>query len=343
MSGSFVQRGEPAILDKWARARLALLAGADLVIELPLSWACAGAERFARGGVALAGSLPGVNTLVFGSEVPDVPALTQAAGALLSPGFSDALSRLPEDGSSFARRRQRALGALIGEEKAALLEKPNAALGVEYCKAILQLGLPLKPVAFPRSGAPHDGPAAPGEFLSGSALREKIFAGKDLTGLVPDFTLEMIRQETAAGRCPAALSRLERPILAKLRMMAPEDFAKLPDVSEGLENRLYKAARQAVSLEELYALTKTKRYPHARIRRLVLGAFLGLAGDGPPTPPRLRVLGMTARGAALLKGCTLPVGTRPDETEARADDLYALSTPVAQPCGRSFREGVIKF
>lgn len=342
LSGNFVQRGEPAILDKWARTRLALQAGADLVAELPPSWACAGAERFARGGVALAASLPGVDSLVFGSEVPDAEALNEAAKALLSPDFSAALSRLPDDGSTFARRRQQALGTLIGPEKADLLRHPNAALAVEYCKAILELGAPLTPVAFPRTGAGHDQTASPGQALSASQLREKILVGENIAGLVPEFTRKTIQEEMSAGRCPASLARLERPILARLRAMSPEDFASLPDISEGLENRLYKASRQAGSLEELFALAKTKRYTHARVRRLVMAAFLGFTSGRPDTPPSLPVLGMTARGAALLKGCTLPVHTRPEESVARADDLYALATPVVQPCGRSFREGIIK-
>jgi len=355
LSGNFVQRGEPAILDKWARTRLALQAGADLVVGLPLPWACAGAERFARGGVALAGSLPGVGSLIFGSEVPDVQAIWQAAKALLSPGFPAALARVPDDGSPFARRRQQALAGLIGPEGAALLRCPNAALAVEYCKAIIELGLPLRPVAFPRTGAPHDCPASPGETLSASQLRAKMMAGEDITGLVPSCTQQTIAEEMAAGRCPASLAQLERPILARLRTMSAADFANLPDISEGLENRLYKASRQATSLGEFYALAKTKRYTHARLRRLVLSAFLGLTAGLAATPPYLHILGMTSRGSALLKECTLPVLARPADLarmssdaqaiyflEARADDLYALAAPAAQPCGRSFRQGIMK-
>ncbi|MCI8395418.1 MAG: nucleotidyltransferase family protein [Acutalibacter sp.] len=354
LSGNFVQRGEPAILDKWTRTRLALAAGADLVIELPLPWACAGAEAFARGGAALAGSLPAVGVLAFGSEMPDAGAITQAAEALLSPEFSAALSRLPQDGSTFARRRQQALTELIGE-KAALLRQPNAALGVEYCKALLEQRLPIVPAPFPRTGAGHDAPAASGETLSASQLRAMITAGEDISGLVPPCTLEAVQKEKEAGRCPASLAFLERPILSRLRAMPPAGFACLPDISEGLENRLYKASRQAVSLEGLYTLLKTKRYTHARLRRLVLSAFLGIPKDLPALPPYLHVLGMTEKGAGLLKGASLPVVARSGDVsalspaaqalyaqEARADDLYALACPVPQPCGRLQRQGVIK-
>lgn len=355
LSGNFVQRGEPAILDKWARTRLALQAGAALVVELPLPWACAGAERFARGGVALAGSLPGVDRLVFGSEVPHAETLNRAAEALLSPAFQEELRRLPEDGATFARRRQQALAALIGPEDAALLRHPNAALAVEYCKAIREQSLPLEPVPIPRTGASHDQPAAPGEFLSASQLRAMLTAGEDITPFVPPCTGKIIQEEKAAGRCPASLSSLEPAILARLRTMSPADFARLPDISEGLENRLHKAARQATTLEEFLSLTKTKRYTLARLRRILCAAFLHIPEDVPPTPPCLHILGMTPAAVPLLKSATLPLLTRPARIaslspaaqalfslESQADDLYALATPTPQPCGRLMRQGMIK-
>ncbi len=354
LSGHFVQRGEPAILDKWARTRLALEAGADLVAELPLPWSCAGAERFARGGVALAASL-GTGRLVFGSEYPDSGRLLETAKALLSPGFSAALASLPEDGGLFARRRQEALGQVVGPEAASILEKPNALLGVEYCKAVLSMGLPMKPVALPRLGAGHDQPGVPGEAPSASGLRKMLLAGEGVAGLAPPCTLRAIEKEKEAGRCPASLSHLGRAVLARLRGMGPGDFARLPDVSEGLENRLYKAARQARSLEEFYSLAKSKRVAHARLRRLAMAAFLGLHDQLPPLPPYARVLGMTPVGAGLLKACRLPVVLRAGDLprlpaqaqevfrlEAWAGDLYGLCCPEVQPCGRDFTQGVIK-
>lgn len=354
LSGHFVQRGEPAILDKWARARLALEAGADLVAELPLPWSCAGAERFARGGVALAAGL-GAGRLVFGSECPDTVALVQIARALLSDPFKERLAALPEDGSTFARKRQQALGQLLGPEAASLLGKPNALLGVEYCKAILSMGLGIEPMAVRRTGAGHDQPGSPGVSPSASQLRAMLLAGESLEGWVPACTQAVIQEEKGLGRCPASLAYGERAVLSRLRAMGPGDFAQLPDVSEGLENRLYKAARQACSLEEFYALAKSKRTTHARLRRLALGAFLGLHAQLPPLPPYVRVLGMTAVGAGLLKQCCLPVALRAGDfarlpaaaqgvfmLEVRAGDLYGLCCPRVQPCGRDFTQGVLK-
>ena len=361
LSGNFVQRGEPAILDKWARCRLALEAGADLVIELPLPWACAGAERFAAGGVRLAAALGNVDYLAFGSEFPDITKIRRVAETLLSEEFSEVLSAenasAAGSGEPFARRREAALTALLGEEVLPLLRSPNAILGIEYQKALLQEHSAITPLVFPRVGADHDSPARDGEFSSAGELRELLRAGKSLEGLVPDCTAALLREEIRLGRCPADIAFLERSILCKLRTMQLEDFAALPDISEGLEHRLLAAAGQAGSLEEFYALVKSKRYSHARIRRLTINAFLGVTNDLPSLPPYLRILGMTGAGAELLQSCSpaLPFAARAGDfqklggevlrlfrLEAAADDLYALTSPSPQPCGRDFTEKLLR-
>lgn len=356
LSGNFVQRGEPAILDKWARTRLALLSGADLVLELPLPWACAGAERFAMGGVALLEGLGSVDTLLFGSETDNLAALEILAKALSSPEFPKELEK-ETGGESFALRRERAVARLVGLETAALLRKPNTILGVEYLKAVLRLGSSLTPALFPRQGAGHDLPDWEGPILSASHARELLRQGSELTGRLPEETLELWKRLSQDGLCPASLSRLEIGVLCRLRSMKVEDFAQLPDVSEGLEYRLYKAARQAGSLEEFYSLAKSKRYSHARIRRLTMGAFLGLTKDLPPLPPYLRVLGMTELGEQILRQArpTVPLAVRPGDfqrlsgevqrlfvLEAHADDLYALALPRPAPCGRDYTEKLVK-
>lgn len=356
MSGNFVQRGEPAILDKWARTRLALQNGADLIVELPLPWACSGAEHFAAGGVALAEALR-CDLLVFGSEVPDVSRMDAAAEALLSPKFSEAFSEVPSKGLSFAQRREAALHSMLGETASSLLQKPNCILGIEYLKAIRRQNAVLTPIAFPREGAGHDRAAENQEYRSAGELRHLLRTGGKLAGLVPENVCVTLEQLLSSGHCPASLSWLERSILCKLRTMKPEDFSALPDLSEGLENRLHTAAREARSLEELYSLVKSKRYSHARIRRLVMSAFLEIPSGLPELPLYLRILGMTETGARILKDATptLPVAVRPVDferlggsfanlfrLEARADDLYALAFPTPFPCGRDYTEKLIK-
>lgn len=356
LSGNFVQRGDAAILDKWTRAKLALELGADLVVELPLPWACAGAERFAAGGVSLAAALHSVTALYFGSEVPDITLHGKAALALLSPEFSARLAALPETGEPFARKREQVLTELLGEEVRPLLQSPNAILGVEYCKAILAQEVELVPRAFPRMGAGHDETGAPGEFCSAGELRRRFLRGENLSGLVPEPVARAIEEAKAGGLAPAELSRLETAILCKLRAMSLDEFSRLPDLSEGLEHRLYAAARKAGSLTEFYELVKSRRYSHARIRRLTLSAFLGIPADLPKLPSYLRVLGIGKRGEEILAaGGALPFLSRPAQVEslsmeaqrvfsleARADDLYALSSPTPQPCGADFSHRVQK-
>ena len=356
LSGNYVQRGEPAILDKWARTRLALSSGADLVLELPLPWAMAGAERFATGGVTLARSLGTVDTLLFGSEAEDLKALWDLATLLDSPAFPQALEAT-DPTLSFAQRRQQAAAQLIGEETVSLLARPNCILGVEYIKALRRQGGGMGVEVFPRLGAGHDIPDRKGVLLSASHARELLVQGTDLTERLPEATLAVWQALLEKGQCPASMGRLERAILCKLRSLAVEGFAMLPDVSEGLEYRLYKAARQAGGLAEFWGLVKSKRYPLARIRRLTMAAFLGLSRNLPELPCYLRVLGMTPTGQRILKQARpiLPVAIRPGdfqrlggealslfELEAHADDLYGLSLPSPTPCGRDYTERLLK-
>ena len=354
MSGAFTQRGAPAMLDKWTRAGLALSNGADLVIELPVTWACAGAERFARGGVALAAAL-GRGRLFFGSEVPDLPLLRRAAEALLSEEFSRAIRECPP-GLSFAARRQLAVEKLLGPAAGEVLCRPNANLGVEYIKAIVSQGADLAPAAVKREGAGHGQEGGGGGLMSASGIRKLTLEGGELAGLAPESTVAALEAARIEGLC-ADISYLERPILCKLRSMSIDELSLLPDLSEGLERRLYRAAREARTLEELYALVKNKRVSHARVRRLAVYAFLGIKKPLPDAPPYLRVLGGTQRGWRALGELSpsLPVVVRSRDVEALppgaretfrlevlAGDLCALSTPTPQPAGRDYTQRPVK-
>lgn len=324
MSGNFVQRGDCAIDDKWSRAAAALAGGADLVLELPTVWACASAEGFAQGAVAILREA-GAQALSFGSESGDAAALAQAARALDSVAYRQALRGHLDRGLPFARCRHLALQQLLGEAGAACLARPNDNLGVEYLRAARSLDFHPRIVAVVRAGAGHDGGAHP-DYPSASWLRERIYQG----------ALPLDN--------PAGLRYNERGILSRLRQLDPDDFAALPDCGEGLDRRLYRAARQAVGLEQLYELAKSKRYAHARIRRCILWACLGLkAADRPDRPPYLRVLGANGRGIQALKACPsqLPVITKPAhgkgipllELESRCTDFYNLCRLRPQPCG----------
>lgn len=326
MSGNFVQRGECALFDKWARARAALAGGVDLVLELPTVWAASSAESFARGAVGILAASGVVGCLSFGSECGDTDRLRRAAACLDSPGYRAALRRFLDRGLPFAACRQRAVEELLGEG-AALLSQPNNNLGVEYIRALNALGSSIRPAAVRRVGAGHDGGDHP-EYPSASFLRERILSG-----------------ELPADN-PASLKFGERAALAVLRAMEEEDFAALPDCGEGLSHRLYAAVRQGRTLGEVCDLAKTKRYAHSRIRRAVLWGALGLKeACRPARPPYIRVLGADERGRELLremKGrAAVPVITKPAhgkglpllELEARCTDFYELCRREPGPCG----------
>lgn len=342
MTGNWAQRGECAIADKWQRARWAVQGGADLVLELPTPWALSSAEGFARGGMEVLAGTGVVDALCFGSECGESAPLRRAAQCLDSPAFAQRLHVHLDSHKPFAVCRQLAAADLLGLEGARVLASPNDNLGVEYLRAGQALGWTGEVLAIPRTGAGHDDPRPAQGYASASILREWMRTGQ---GWNASFFLPTPWPE---GLSPAHMGQIERAVLYRLRSMGARDFACLPDsgAGEGLPDRLAAAAQSACSMEEFYFTAKTKRYTHARIRRLALWAFLGLTeADRPGSPPCLRVLGANERGRALLREmkarARLPVVTKPAhgkgipllELEARCTDLYQLCREAPGPCG----------
>lgn len=350
MSGNWVQRGECAVFDKWSRAQAALEGGADLVLELPTVWAVSSAESFAQGAVGLLKAAGVVDVLSFGSECGAVEQLQRLAACLDSPAYERRLRDFLAQGLPFAVCRQRAAGSLLGEGTAKLLNQPNNNLGVEYLRALNACGSSIRPVTVLRQGAGHNGTTA-GGYASASQLRTWIRSGEGDRAAV--YLPAPISGE------PADLAWCERAVLARLRSMSAEDWAARPDAgaAEGLPQRLEQAGRQSRSLAEFLERAKTKRYTHARLRRLVLWAFLGLtAADRPALPPYLRVLGFNVQGRQVLremkKRAALPVLTKPAHVqrldcaaqglfarEAACTDLYGLCLPDVPPCGAEWLRG----
>ena len=346
MSGNWTQRGGPALADKHTRARMALLGGADLVLELPLPYAISSAEGFAQGGVSVLNATGIVTHLCFGSECGDLALLSRTAQALDSRDYLNDLHKGLDQGLSFPIARQQAARHLIGAD-ADCLSLPNNNLGVEYLRALNRLNSSITPVTVQRKGAGH-GQVPEGGFASASWLRQQILEdNRDAATsyLLPEIFRLLCETPTADYR------RAERAILYRLRQMSPEELAALPDCGEGLANRLFQAIRQGTSTDEILNLVKTKRYTHARLRRILLWAFLGLtATDRPETPPYLRVLGTNDTGRTLLRSMneysSVPVLTKPAhvrnlsaearhlfELESRATDLYGFCLPELPPCG----------
>lgn len=334
MSGNFVQRGDCALFRARARAEAAVRCGADLVLELPLPWAIASAEGFARGAVELLGETGVVTHLAFGSECGDVDALRELARALDGPETDALIRRHLTGGISYAAARQRALEETAGE-RAALIAEPNNILGVEYLRALGAGGWAMEPVTVQRRGARHDG-AGDGVFFSASELRSRCAAGEDISPFLPGPAAEVFRAELAAGRGPVTLDRLDMALLSRLRMLSPEDFDALPDAGEGLGARLCAACGEP-DLPSVLAAAKTKRYAMSRLRRMLLCACLGVRdGDRDSGIPYIRVLAMSGRGRGLLREmrgrAALPVVTKPGqirELDGRARHVFALESAAA--------------
>ena len=298
MSGNFVQRGEPALVNKLSRAEMAVDCGADLVLELPTPWAMATAETFAKGGVQLL-AMAGCTHIGFGSECGDAALLQGVADTLMSPDLQVDIRTELAAGVTYAAARQKAVEARLGAV-ASVLRQPNDTLAVEYLKACRQLAVDITPIVVRRIGAGHDGAPAEG-YASATYIRQLVRQGKGESAFsfMPETAAAVLARELAAGRATDS-RHVERAILARLRQMTEAEFAAYDGGGEGLYHRVYDAVRRCATVEELLAAVKTKRYPAARLRRLVLSAWLGLP-KAPETVPYARVLAANGTGRALLR------------------------------------------
>lgn len=346
MSGNFVQRGECAIVDKWKRAEAALRCGADLVIELPLPYAVSTAEKFAAGGISLLNGLNCVDRLTFGSETGDIDLIVTTAEYLLSEKFKADIRPEIDGGTPFASARSRAAALNLG--CAEILNNSNDILGVEYVKSLIQSNSSIKPEAIKRHAIGHD-KGSSGDFASASEVRRILRSGGDPWRFMPEAAAEILK----SGYNPAILANLERAVLYKLRTMSAGDIRKLPDISEGIEYRIKAAAGNAGSIEELYSMIKSKRYSHARIRRIVLSALLGIRSAHSEKMPYIRILGMNENGRDIIGKALLPViggygdakkfgVTELYELEAAATDIYGLMTECVTPAGMEYKKQLIK-
>ncbi len=346
LSGNFVQRGDTAIAEKEHRTAAALKAGVDIVLEMPCIYSCSAAPNFALCGVWQLYSA-GCEAIIFGSECGDIELLYNAADIILSDKFHKTVSEIMKSGVTFAAARQKAAEEL-GVQKD-LLSSPNNNLGIEYILAAKQLKLSINFLTVKRLGVDHDCATAQNGFCSASFIRECWAKGDEQTAaLYTDMKPENISD----------IKALEKAILCNLRTKTAEDFKNLPDISEGIENRLFEAARKAANLDELYALIKTKRYTLARVRRLIISAFLGFDKRFFMVPaPYARILGIGKRGREHLKSCVslIPFFSSAKEiaalgeieknlflSECRATDIYALSTENPFECGKEYTRKLIK-
>lgn len=295
MSGSFVQRGDIAITDKYTRAKSAIENGCDLVVELPTVFALSSAQNFAKGGVQIAKAL-NADKLCFGAENADIKTLIEISEILNSVNFNLKLKEHLSKGEYYPKAVSQALGDICSKEYAGILNGPNNTLAIEYIKALK--GSAISPVAIKRKGAQHDSEITSSSIASATHIRKLIHENKDYSS----FTDIDIASTTD-------IKKIESAILYKLRTMSKDELLQLPDVSEGLHNRIFEYSRKSNSLEELYLSIKTKRYTLSRLRRIIMCALIGISSDISDNVAKyVRVLAMNDKGAQIIKNCTtLPI------------------------------------
>ena len=362
MSGNFVQRGECAVSDKYSRAETAVLSGIDLVLELPVVYSCASAERFSYGAVYTLMSLGCIDELCFGSECGDIDALRKTAALSDDADFIRRIISYKSQGYSHPRAVEAALRDTNNNISADLLKGANNTLAVEYIKALNKLNINIIPKTVKRKGTTHDSTNTSDNFASASLIRKMIYSNDtSYKRYVPLAAYRTLEQQKEQGLCPAKLTQNERSIISALRLCTLEQIRATPDVTEGLEHRLYKAVSENITLEGIIEQVKCKRYTYARISRIIMCIYLGITKDMYSTDPQyLRVLAFNSKGTEVLKQmkrtAALPVVMRPSKdfdtlsaegktllsADIRASDLYSLFTPTIQPCGKDFFLGALK-
>ena len=354
MSGNFVQRGDIAIYPKHLRTMFALKNGADMVITMPAGWSMSGAENFALGGISLLKNTKIVDRIVFGCETDKPRLLLETANLLSSTELNHNIKLHLSDGINYAAARQNAVKK-ISESCANILTSPNNILGVEYILAMKKLNFTPETLAVKRIGADHDSQNISDGFTSASNIRRLIYNNCEYFSFVPQNILEEMRNNEFSD-----ISLIDNALLFKLKSLSLKQIQKLPDISEGIENRIFEAIKYAQSIDDLCKKIKTKRYTYSRIRRIILSACFGIdASYLKNEPPYIQVIGMNCVGKTLLsemiKRTDLPVivsnkdiknlsgfGKEVFEKESIADDLYGLAFKNIKNSGTAYTMPIIK-
>lgn len=348
MSGNFVQRGEPAIISKFARAKAAVLSGVDLVLELPLAYSISTAMYFANGGVDVLNSLGVVDCLCFGSETGEISPLLTTASQLNNPTFKTFLKDELSSGITFAAARQKAFEKFSPNSPSAVLENPNDTLALEYILAAERFGMNVEFNTIKRIGTEHDSSLKTDRFCSASELRKSPSLLDLKEPYMPKASYEIFSEEITQKHY-SSMYLLDRAMVAHLRTITPEKLRTAPDISEGLENRIINAANNFSTMSEILTAIKSKRYTHARLRRIILASYLGVTAEMQKTSvPYIRVLGMNENGAKVLslasKHAKVPLIASLKEAEkisntaaefarleVKAGDIFSLS--LQRPVG----------
>ncbi len=357
MSGHFVQRGEPAMFEKYTRAETALTGGCDLVIELPFPASTGSAERFAGAAISVLNSLGEIDILAFGSECGDVQKLSLLAAELEAPVYRDAYAAFSQNNSiGGAKRIEVVYETVYGRtDRLSHLRRPNDVLGVEYIRALMRLQSRIRPYAFPRIGAAHGETELPdcAPITSATEARRLLANEKNavinILSRLPHHAARTFEREINAGKIVADDKKWKDLLLLHCRMADPSLLASADGLSGGLASRILRAAGSARNGEEFFAAIRTKKYTDAFLRRALLSAFFGIGREELNAPPAYaQILGTNDRGRQFLarvrRKAEIPLLTKPAdyrllpsaarltaERAFRADGVYAalLHAPVS--------------
>jgi len=329
MSGNFVQRGEPAIMDNYSRAEIALKAGIDIVVQLPVVYSVQDAGGFALGSIWTL-SLLGVTDIVFGSETGNMKLLDVLSDILIEEPtvYVKLLKQHLKTGLSFPNARKAALKDYLKlhlsdfAESIQEIERSNNILGLEYLRAIKQIRSDITPHSIVRTGADYNDPYFKGRFSSATAIRKLIITGQweKVKQAVPDYSYAIIKRECALKKCPVHLEKMGRFILGLLRRLDREDFKNYYGFTEGLDARFVRCSRQCGEISEFLECVKAKRFTFTRLKRLLMNVILKLSPklieqSNKQGPQYIRVLGFNENGRSHLsrikKKLKVPLLTTP--------------------------------
>ena len=308
-SGNFVQRGEPAILNKFQRAEMALKNGVDLVIELPTIFATSTAEVFATGAMKIIKELRIVDYVSFGSEVGDINKLNTLAELFYEEpsNFVDLLKYELDFGVSYPKAIEKATSRYFNDKSMGeIIANPNNILGIEYLKAIKKLDVDVKPITIKREAVKDENNLDDIKtgITTGSNIRKLILNDRNFSFTLPFESFEIMENARVDGKIVSGLDAFEDIIIYKIREISTDILKEYPDVSEGLENRIKEASLISTNIEDLIKNIKTKRYTKARIRRILTHILLDITQEDVDlalkTRPYIRILGFTENGKRML-------------------------------------------
>ncbi len=384
ISGNFTQRGSTSVIDKWSKTKMALQNGVDLVIELPVLYSISSSENFADGAIKILNSLEIIDYLSFGSETPDITVLDSIADILCNEpkDYKKLLTTELDKGLSFPKARENALLDYIKntntfendkqdfEEYKKALSSPNNILGIEYLKALKKYNSSIKPVCISRFATDYNSSDFSGSIASATAIRELI-KNKDFNSIktvIPENSYSVLMDCINSGHIVPDLNCFEKELIYTLRKMSTEEISNLPDVSEGLEFSIKKAANSCNTINEFLDIVKSKRYTVTRLQRILLYALLNISKEDMQLSkqvemPYVRVLGFNDNGKKLISEIAtkhpelkiitsvkkfIDTNSNKDlqvlfNKDVLATDVYSLAFKNNSLANLDFKNGVITF